>query len=448
MSSSQRQIEKLHRCLVCGMMPVVYRHTNTFTEGRGCTIKCGCGIEVKGANSKSAINQWVGLQNSIFRFYQNYRCASCGGAPTISAIGFGQFRIKCCYQEAVSAPFEAAVKAWRKSGLAESYKSPDSLPCRCGHKPYLRTDGHTFWYECPECSAYMDEDSGGFEDVWSPAKAVDDWNQWAKNSAKQPSCPYCKQPVKIRRSKVDILKDGKPNPNYGRAYHSCSCRGNFFRWAEPSRERLSNCPLCNGPPIVIPDFAPAGDISIWIECPCEEHPKVKAIAHSYEDVAIVWEKLVKEMQYTEDLWRCLNCQGIYQSHNNIRPTKCPYCDRVGGWTKVKISPPPGENKEDNTMDNIKVAFEQANTIAATSVKLGAQQAIAVTAKKAIMEQVKKLLGDSFPEEFYATPLGEAVIDLGACHLVNFCANAFPTMAQELLSGVAEQAKLAGLKSDE
>jgi hypothetical protein len=89
-----------------------------------------------------------------------------------------------------------------------------------------------------------------------------------------------------------------------------------------------------------------------------------------------------------------------------------------------------------------------------------------------MEQVRRLLGDSFPEEFYQTPLGEAVIDLGACYLVIFAARAFPQMpaaaevddyaqhamvgvsaksfaplmqmAQELLSGVAEQAKLAGL----
>lgn len=121
------------------------------------------------------------------------------------------------------------------------------------------------------------------------------------------------------------------------------------------------------------------------------------------------------------------------------------------------------------MDNLKKAFEQTNLMMTESAKVGAQQAIATQAEKVIMEQVKKLLGDSFPAEFYQTPLGEAVLDMGCCYLAHMVACSFPTMpmasevqgysqhamtgvaaksfaplaamAQELLQGVAEQAKL-------
>ena len=124
------------------------------------------------------------------------------------------------------------------------------------------------------------------------------------------------------------------------------------------------------------------------------------------------------------------------------------------------------------MQDIRDAFNRTNDVATGSIKQGAQQAIGTAAQKAIMQQVRKLLADNFPEEFYQTPFGEALLDGGACYLVQFCANAFPTMpaaeevreysaaamvgvsakafapmmlmAQELLLGVAEQAKLAGL----
>ena len=57
--------------MACGKQPA-YRYTSTFTEGAQAKISCPCGIEVVGDRTESAINQWVGLQNGILRFYREH----------------------------------------------------------------------------------------------------------------------------------------------------------------------------------------------------------------------------------------------------------------------------------------------------------------------------------------------------------------------------------------
>lgn len=196
-------------------------------------------------------------------------------------------------------------------------------------------------------------------------------------------------------------------------------------------------------------------------------------------VKVMWRNIVveennKAMSVYYHL--CKQCDYNYVS-TKLHPI-CPKCRHSGIVSYEQETNPSGEfKKEDNTMDKFGTAFYATNIAATTAIKQGAQQAIAVTAEKAIVEQVKRLLGDSFPEEFYCTPLGEAVVDLGCCYLVHFCTHAFrempaaetvreysaaamvgvsaksfaplTKMAQELLMGVAEQAKLAGLdKSDD
>ena len=86
-----------------------------------------------------------------------------------------------------------------------------------------------------------------------------------------------------------------------------------------------------------------------------------------------------------------------------------------------------QQKEKSIMNDIKTAVDHTNTSALVDIKFGAKQAAAVKAEKVVMEQVKKLLGDNFPEGFYTTPLGEAVLDIGACYLTNLATHLFPQM---------------------
>jgi len=85
------------------------------------------------------------------------------------------------------------------------------------------------------------------------------------------------------------------------------------------------------------------------------------------------------------------------------------------------------NKEDTIMQDIKNAVNATNATTINNIKDGAKQAAAVKAEKVVMEQFKRLLGDSFPESFYATPIGEAVLDMTACYLATLATNLFPQM---------------------
>lgn len=124
------------------------------------------------------------------------------------------------------------------------------------------------------------------------------------------------------------------------------------------------------------------------------------------------------------------------------------------------------------MNDLSQTFTKTNDDAAEALKAGAKQAIGVAAQKAIMDQFRKLLKDQFPTKFYATPLGEAIMDGGACYAVLMATGAFPempmaaevneytqsalvgvtaksfvplmAMVQQMIAGLADQAKLAGL----
>lgn len=82
-----------------------------------------------------------------------------------------------------------------------------------------------------------------------------------------------------------------------------------------------------------------------------------------------------------------------------------------------------------------------------SAQRGAKQAIALEAKTLLVGQVKEMLGGHFPDEFYQTPIGKAVIDMGACYLCSAATQMFPTMlgankvgefSEHAMTGVAQE----------
>ncbi len=83
------------------------------------------------------------------------------------------------------------------------------------------------------------------------------------------------------------------------------------------------------------------------------------------------------------------------------------------------------NKEGSTMEKITQALATTNKSTVDNVKTGIKQGAAVKAEKVIMEQMKRLVGDSFPADFYATSLGEFVMDVGACYLAALAAEVLP-----------------------
>ena len=64
-------------------------------------------------------------------------------------------------------------------------------------------------------------------------------------------------------------------------------------------------------------------------------------------------------------------------------------------------------------------------LAQERIEHGVAVATADEAKELLMEQVKRLLGDAFPDGFYDTPIGKTVLDMAACFLVQSAVSMFP-----------------------
>ena len=99
------------------------------------------------------------------------------------------------------------------------------------------------------------------------------------------------------------------------------------------------------------------------------------------------------------------------------------------------------------MDKAMRAVKKTNNKVVNSAKRGAKQAVGMEAKTLLVEQVRKLLGEHFPDNFYGTPIGKAVLDMGACYLVSMAAEMFPTMpgaqtvsefSEHAMTGVAQE----------
>jgi len=177
-----------------------------------------------------------------------------------------------------------------------------------------------------------------------------------------------------------------------------------------------------------------------------------------------------------DIWNKQQADRLYGSSSTLKIDPAYDTIKVAGGRSIKYAPETtirvsvNKNKEgkDNRMTDLNNAIRCSNDAAANAVKDGVKQALAVQAQQAIVQQVKQLLGDSFPEEFYGTPIGKAVLDLGACYLVHAAALMFPqvpmadkaqeyaqramvgvtaqnvaplmTAAQQLIAGVVQQAE--------
>ncbi|KKN24313.1 hypothetical protein LCGC14_0896210 [marine sediment metagenome] len=353
-------------------------------------------------------------------------CPHCSGAAKIhcrTVVGTQEieFWVACVngcvkggkYPSAAAAKQDWAV--WVKVRKANNMTSTDPLPCLCGEQPVpMDYAGPPYWYECPDCTRYLDASTKENNDpaCTSQPEALHNWNRWVKQNTKQ-----------------DDVKGAQKQPEQNKPVWYC-CADPNCRFEILSPTRPARCHNCSGQGFT-----------------------VHKLRTNSEDNSVINNKI----------WKCNSCGYSI----TLPPHHSPQLCRCGATNWNVIEP-----KEDSTMQDIRDAFNRTNDVATGSIKQGAQQAIGTAAQKAIMQQVRKLLADNFPEEFYQTPFGEALIDGGACYMVQFCANAFPTMpaakeareysaaaltgvsakafapmmlmAQELLLGVAEQAKLAGL----
>ncbi|MFA5186526.1 MAG: hypothetical protein WC551_08640 [Patescibacteria group bacterium] len=75
-----------------------------------------------------------------------------------------------------------------------------------------------------------------------------------------------------------------------------------------------------------------------------------------------------------------------------------------------------DDKED-IMKDLATTVTVTNNKALAATRRGVEQAAARAAHKALVAQVRKLMGPKFPKAFFATPMGAALLDLGSCYLV-------------------------------
>jgi hypothetical protein len=98
--------------------------------------------------------------------------------------------------------------------------------------------------------------------------------------------------------------------------------------------------------------------------------------------------------------------------------------------------------QEDTMKNVKDAFVQTNNKALKAVQAGAAQAGAHVAHELLLAQIKKMCGKHFPEEFFATPVGAAVLGMGSAYALLLASGMVDHPLAERANQVAELALTA------
>ena len=113
----------------------------------------------------------------------------------------------------------------------------------------------------------------------------------------------------------------------------------------------------------------------------------------------------------------------------------------GFATNTKAAEPrtSSTEKKETNMQKIIDSSKHTLRVAERAIKRGAKAATADEARQLVVNQFRALLGDRFPDEFYATPLGQGLIDMGVCFAVHTAAGAYPQVP-----GAQTAAEAAGL----
>lgn len=118
---------------------------------------------------------------------------------------------------------------------------------------------------------------------------------------------------------------------------------------------------------------------------------------------------------------CCNCRSSTFIQHSAHKIVCDFCGKVYRRENIPTK------EKGKTMQNVKDAFKSSNAALVRSVKAGGKQALGVKAQAALVDALRKTMGDHFPSSFYETPAGRAVIDASCCYLVRFLADSFPDM---------------------
>ncbi|MFA5135326.1 MAG: hypothetical protein WC505_06110 [Patescibacteria group bacterium] len=125
----------------------------------------------------------------------------------------------------------------------------------------------------------------------------------------------------------------------------------------------------------------------------------------------------------------------------IRADRFEYMGNEQSTTVACATQPVTEVTQEIIM-NVKQVIDTTNTKAIQAVQAGAAQAGAHAAQEVLLAQVKKMCGPHFPDEFFATEVGKALLSMGSAYMLMLATQAVQHPLASQANRVAELALTA------